>query len=86
MTIIQYYFKSNDWEEVKMHIPTESSRMVRGVGKCISNTSHELFAKRVGQSSPPIGGRREPAPVIALVNNMQAVVLETAGGISSRRG
>lgn len=86
MTTIEYYFKSNDWEEVKMHIPTESSRMVRGAGKCISNTFHELFAKRGGNIVSSTGGRREPAPVIALVNDMQAVVLKAAGGISSRRG
>jgi hypothetical protein len=68
-----------------MLIPTESSRMVRGAGKCISNTFHELFAED-GRNAAMSGGHREPAPVIALVNIVRAVFMEAVGGISSRQG
>lgn len=68
-----------------MLIPTESSRVVRGAGKCISNTFHELFAED-GSNAAVSGGHREPVPVIALVNIMRAVFMTIAGGISSRQG
>ena len=58
-----------------MLIPTESSRMVRGAGKRISNTFHELSAEH-GRNAVMSGVHREPAPVIALVNDMRAAFMK----------
>lgn len=68
-----------------MLIPTESSRVVRGAGKCISNTFQELSAE-IGRNAAMSGVHREPAPVIALADIVPAVFMEAAGGISPRQG